>query len=560
MADISFETGQPRQREFGVPPNLFDADVPGDYQTGAMALGINRLNQQKAKEDAVTAEVLAHTEASTQVDLSKVWDSDFNFGTVIRPRENTLLAYKKILNEGNGANNIQFSQFNYSMFDGVIVEKCGVDASGRSTHAAFNPDNKNYEDYAPLRRNIAILRNYLAVQMFHDGRYVGGENSKEGKEDAANLRKLQEMAEKLGSALAGEEKLNLIQRFGRSLKKLFKHEDLGAPITSAFLNDANIPDKGIAIMYEYLLKEQRKESWTDKLPWVKSSPRQWNLFPREQTAFSNNYMQLYSRSTRMEGIANAFETTMKELKSVDTLSNEDKTTSVDHARNILKNLRILMGYDISDRQITDTPMGDTENEKILKETIDPQQAEAQMMLAMAKTYKNSLANILNAYRNSPEDIKLILGSRELQEAGDAFEQISYRMKAETAGMLKEEKEYGCAKDMLARMDQTPIVYRPTSAVPLKVLLTKIEAGLNQAANYEKIIAGKSQSRQQEQSRPLSKQEAIQQAVSQGNATLASSHVTGINNADLLASAQRANEFQQKKPEPNPAAPILTLSK
>jgi len=335
------------EHEFGVPSVNLDLtyEPQGYYDNAEFPAGsIYILQRQRLEEEEKTTNARAiDEEAAEQRSLRTAWMRDFSFGPVMRPQQNTLRGYKFLLRENDGANGLQFSPKTYPVFDNVIVHECGVDKTGKSICPAFNPNHPHYEDFAPLRRNIAILRNYLLVTLFPEGDFLAHDNSPAGREDLQNHRQIQLMAMVLGKGLAGETSKNILPvRFIRSLWRLITGQDLSEPNLSPLMNAANIPDKGIAVMYNYLFERHSKPTFWESLPFVQS-PRDWKLLPREETPFSNTNLHMFSRSSMLEGVADKFDEITTQLSSVNTLSEADKCISVEHARTILEKLRILMG-------------------------------------------------------------------------------------------------------------------------------------------------------------------------------------------------------------------------
>jgi hypothetical protein len=507
--------------EFGVPDeniNFFAA--PGDRETAEIPLPeIRNFERQRLtaqeqlrleNEDAFNAAELKAVEA----ELRKI----SGIGVVVKPAENTLQDYKYILREGKGARDIIFSPFDYKYFDGIIVEMCGVDKNGRPQSAPFNPDKENeyYEDYAPLRRNIAILRNYLLVPMLADGRTTTQE-----------IAIISQMAEKLGDALSGgNPKLNFMQRWLNSAKKLVSGQDMKSPDTAAFLEAANIPDKGIAVMYDYLLGLQHKPNWRDLLPFNKKiTPKSWNLQPRGQTAFSEENIQLYGRGSSLLRIAVTFDKIV--TKPVDSLSNEDKKVSIDHARDILEKLKVFFGS--RDDEVTLSPMA------------DPKRYESILLLRAALAYKGALSDALKAKPGMD-----IFGISELQFAKNALQEISYRMKIEAVNALMQEGNTEQARAMIRHLQSIPLVNKSLASLPINNLIAKLEIGFNKIEEIAGPNLGKARGLGVS---PASIKDSISSAVTTGAQTLSNASIRqATNNVSVLEQARQANERQGQNPE------------
>jgi len=485
------------------------------------------LDRQKFFEAAADARERAMNEARSGLAAAAASDKDFTFGAVIKPKpdpvtgKTNLSRWKMVLREADGANNLEFSPYDYTIFDARIMQKCGADkASGEAQSAIFNENHPDYENYSTLRRNLALLRNYLLVTM-----------PPTGKNGHANLAKIGQMADKIGEALTVGTKQNIFQRFLRSLKNLFTGKNISEQAVGAFLATAAVPDKGIAVMYDHLFALQNgSPSLFEFVPAVKAnSPRAWNLSPREQTPFSNEDMGLYSRSTAMTGISNAFDGIVADLNSVDTLTRETKKISVDHAEVILRKLRMIIGNP-----------GEEAN---LSPYTDSRQAEARMMLSVALAYKETMNELL-------EDNPNLIHKQEFIQAADALGKIAYRIKAETAVMLAEEGEPTAAAAMVERMSATPERYKNTSGATIQELLKTLAVGLHEAGTLEKELRARGIHR----APALHPQAAAIHAIKNSSDMISSGQVDQVSHAGLIDAAQKMNRQAQ-----SPDAPLITPS-
>jgi hypothetical protein len=507
----SYHSRQPR--EFGVPSeNLEPRYEPmGFLQTGLYpATSINILQQQQQAEAAEAAKKHATDEARALVAINAEWDRDTPYGSIVKPKHDTLRGYKYILKQGGGVRDVQFSPRDYGIFDGIIAKQGGIDADSRKyLSPAFNRDHPHYEDYAPLRRNIAILRNYLLVTMLPNG-----------KGDGRNYAVIQQMASKLGTALAGgEEKPSFIQRWFHSVQRLLGGQDMSTPEANAFRKAANVPDQGIATMYNYLFERRNTpvSFFPNPVKYLMSKP--WELIPIEQTPFSESNMLMYSRATSMEGIANAFENVVTQLQSVETLSENDKKISVDEARNILEKLRITLG--------------NAQEESNVDVIEDSKQKEAEMMLRAAMAFKDAAAGLAKIDAN-------LLKEPMIMDAMDALVQMDYCIKMEAMEAENDEGRTDAAKTMAARIATTP--KRPNTQ-PIGTLVNKLKTGLNEVARLSQNSSARTagvQIRAAQTARQ--KQTPAQQAVHTGSTMFsAGTKVKQVSNPSFVTIAQKANE-------------------
>jgi len=422
----------------------FDADIDQDKQRAAA---------QEAVREAATEDALRQQHIE--------WEKSFTFGAVKKPLRETLSGYKHALKYGVSNNeDIQFAPDIYGIFDGIIVGKSAEDSSGQSLSPAFNPNHPHYEDYAPLRRNIAILRNYLLVRMFPDAEFKPHEKSPAGAEDARNYMKVQQMAEKLGKALAGH-RPGLFRRFLISSKRLALGEDLSNPYSNDFLEAANIPDRGIEVMYKHLFDIQSRPALWDAIPFMQT-PRTWGLLPLAQTPFSMQNMLLFSRASRIQGIAAEFDRIVLELRSVDDLSPETKQISVEYAREILEKLKLLFG--------------NSKEENHLSFTSDPHEDESWMLLRAARAFKDTVADIAKI------DVNVLKDNDMLKETINVLEQINYRVKVEAMAAFTKEGRKGAAQNAANHIRKMPDSAKTTT--PLSELTQKLKTGLNEACKIK----------------------------------------------------------------------------
>ncbi len=529
--------------QFGVAPFEQDRGVDdafGRYQTSILPLPEDaNLQFQEAQERNEENAIL---QEARDRDAELAWSQkpDQLVGNVTKPKENTLGGYKSALRQGGGVNGIEFSPDTYGAFDAVIVQKCGIDEDGKSTHPAFNKDNPNYQSYAPLRRNLAILRNYLLVQYFPDGIYFPVGDKAASKEDEENLKKIQSIAEKLGKKLGAGTPKTLLGRWWQSIKRLFSGKSLAAPNTSVLLEASNGPDVGIATLYDTITKMQANDAGE----LFGANPSNWNLLPREQTPFSDEDMEHYKNSSRMNRVANAFEYTTRHFKSVDTLSQKDKDISVEHAREILEKLRIKLSNGMRE---FNAEVGDVRDER---------QEIAHDLLRATEAFRGETAAIA---RYNPE---LLRNNKALADAADVIGKIAYRVRADVVNMLREEGNIEAADKMAARLAKFPEKFKSREdQIPLNELIKMLDSGLSEAQQIVKR-SGIAVSYVREQNmppppQPPKKPDPKSQALSAVHGgkydSMTNAKTMAINNENLRDAAIQANNPPQIEPK-NPGDP------
>ena len=423
------------------------------------------------------------------------WDRDINkVGAVASPKENSLRGYKSVLRQGDGVRNVEFSPYDYASFDLIIMQQAGTDKTNLPMHPAFNETSTDYNKYAPLRRNLSILRNYLMVTKFPDGVY-----NSDDKEDVKSLRIIENIAENLGRALAGSDNDNsFLERWAKSFWKLITFQSLDSKKTNDFMKAANVPDIGIASMYNYLIESQNDKSIFDFVPFI-TTPRDWNLEPRDNTPFSEDNLHKFCNSCTMAKVVDSLGSVTNHLRSPNTLSARDKQVSVELARNILD--KLWHKLDGNDTQAF--------------ELKDQRQEIARMLLKVARAYRGSMSEIAKI---APE----YLQNSTLFTATNALDQITYLARGDLASMLGEEGKAQAEQEWLnyRKLAINPNLVSPI--LPLQQLVKYLENGLNEADRIEQAL--KVPVREVEQSEEMT-----------------SPSITGVNNPALLEAARRSNQ-------------------
>lgn len=503
-----------KQRDYlGMPSGLLGyQDVPfNSYPTTQLQIrnSVQDAIDLKFRNDAAE-EAFVQTQAqAVQAEEAAEFARRLSIGSVVKPRMETLGGYRAMLKLGGGDWDVRFAPENYGAFDDIIAKKGGTDEFGNPRSAAFNPNHEHYRDFAPLRRNIALLRNYLMCQMFPDGDFIPDSHTPEGSEDLKRYHQLNQMAERLGEALASNtgQPPSFMERWRNTMRHTLKGEPLATPYSNEFMEAANIPDKGALVMYNYLYGLQESPNFRDFNPLEQNTPSHWELKPRDETIFSDDNVRFFSRSARMLGNADAYEEfVMPQLRDVNNLSVEDRNTSVELAREILEKLRKLLA-------------SSTDEQHVSQQT-DPKEDESLKLLKIADSFREALALIHDAEPDAVQNNKV------LSNAVEALEQLGYRMKVEAYRALSEEYEHEAGREMLKTMARVPDRFKTEKST--ESLLEQVEAGLREADQLQRNsrIAAKMEQRaaQRDNNKPLNRvSRATTQALT--NAALARSRRT-----------------------------------
>lgn len=425
-------------------------DTPLQIQNELARDSYNR-NREEAANDAMYT---AQNEATQQVEAEE-FARKLTIGSVVKPQNSTLGAYKAMLYRSSMTTgqkddarwDVRFSTENYGAFDAIIAKNAGADS------AAFDPKNPHYREFSSLRRNIALVRNYLMCELFPDGEFIPDAHSPDGREDKSRYAMLNQMAEKLGEALKSDKP--------SAWKNLLKGNPLTTPDANDFMQAANIPDKGALVLYNYL--EGLHETPTFKDFYTKETALNWTLPPRGETPFSDDNVRTSSRSASMQGASDAYEQiVMRQLRAPENLSPEDSATSVKLAREILERLKKLIASP-TDRDY-------------IAQFADEKQDENTKLLKLAESYREVMAQIADA------DPSAIQNNRIFEKTHAAFEQLGYRMKVETYKALMADKEWAAAGGMLREMERTPDRYKTDAST--ESLLSQVGEGLSEASRIE----------------------------------------------------------------------------
>jgi hypothetical protein len=155
-----------------------------------------------------------------------------NVGRWLIPKKATLAGHLALIKDKK--RDIDFSPANYPGFDAIFTERYeGV--------GFFDPLHDRFPRYAPLRDNLATVRNYLMVQYFPD----------DSPNDQVRIQHLRQIAEYLAEGLTND----------RAFLGLIPNHNPFKPFID--VKRASAPDgEGARYLYEKILEMQRHSDWT----------------------------------------------------------------------------------------------------------------------------------------------------------------------------------------------------------------------------------------------------------------------------------------------------------
>lgn len=209
-------------------------------------------------------------------------------GRWLIPRKGTLLAHYKLVKEKE--RDIDFSPANYPGFDAIIAEKY----QGKGF---FDPLHDDFPRYAPLRDNLATVRNYLLQQYFPDN----------SPDDQMRMEHLRQISEYLAEGLNND----------RVFLGLVPVHNPFKPFIDVKL--ASAPDgEGARYLYQKILEMQRQSNWTRPFTALTSlyggaSYGKWDLPSLQDSAFArgeegDDAPEANEIGTRIAGLASAYDT------------------------------------------------------------------------------------------------------------------------------------------------------------------------------------------------------------------------------------------------------------
>lgn len=403
----------------------------------------NRHQIEEARLYRTRNEAIRRQQAKAQEELNRIqfWP---DVGRFVIPKENTFAAHLQLVKQGE-ALDVQFDPRTYLYFDAVI-------AAHAKRSDLFNPDHKDYAKNAPLRDNIAVIRNDIMGIYMEDGSFDPG--------DEKYLLPLVEMASDIGDALKNE------RRIGGIIQPRL---DTGI---------LNVEGEGASYLYEYLESRQTSTSWLGNL-WamikniLQQPMRQWELPPIALSAVSRDKLDIPAPEDDLcahctkEQLARRFHGMLKEniqkggrsKSAVDILTLMEKREAVEHGRTILDWLR---NIEFSD--------------KSLKEWMDtgtPMEKSAE---------RAAIQDIIHSYYEVLEGLVLeqpqMLNDPKIREAADTIAVLEHSLQL----MAKLEKPKSLADTMQISADitQQPERWDELSGQTVDRLMQTLKGGLEEA--------------------------------------------------------------------------------
>lgn len=217
-------------------------------------------------------------------------------------------------------------------------------------------------------------------------------------------------------------------------------------------------------------------------------------------------------------IADEFENLIRRFNSIDSLTQEVKDISVEHARDILRNLRIKAGE------------GDTDAEKL-----DIDESKREIAEALLKAARAAFAFMAGIVRNDKD----ILGDKEFsalfESTVNVFGKACYRVRLEVINILIKQGKPIQAEKMKQRLEvETPARLKTSEGqLPMPQLIGIIEDHLVQIERIQKKISA------HKKIPDLIKKDS--EILNIANNIGGAYRVKGINIEQLIGVAQQANE-------------------
>ncbi len=263
-----------------------------------------------------------------------------DIGRYVTPPSNTWESYSEAVRMGGLG-------FNPAMY--AFDKELALRSKNR---AIYDPSSRNYTDYEPLRHNLAVIRNYVL------NHFYGEELDSQEARDKQKLSHVVQIGGCLGDMLRRGTNPMLSNPFQPSVSP----------------KDANVEYDGAALMYNRLLKAQRKNTLLAPVDYVvhlvkpKYYDRRWKLPPIELTPFGRLNMyapppanhfstadaiaeqaalaqaSLINQDMRaaleLDAIGTGLVTNAVAYNSVDTLAHNIKIEAIEIARDILDKLKL----------------------------------------------------------------------------------------------------------------------------------------------------------------------------------------------------------------------------
>lgn len=241
-------------------------------------------------------------------------------------------------------NDISFNPRQYKLFDWEIADFLQDD---RRHQAIDNPKNQYYEAYAPLRQNIAVVRNAIYTHYFPDGEYNPSDPS-----DVAKRAKIHQMARKIGHELKWQSRMQWLYNMGtfNFSEKDFCIKRFGQYGQEHF---------GAQKIYQMLYNKQESLSW-NPIHWLmgRANRHDWGLPHPEESPFCQQDMReaiyndnrneemgiedcgptLCNTALDTEGIAAKLKTGIT-TENIQAMDYDQREESIELGREILRKLR-----------------------------------------------------------------------------------------------------------------------------------------------------------------------------------------------------------------------------
>ena len=371
-------------------------------------------------------------------------------GKFVAPKYDILEAHLQLVKHPEY--DLAFSTKNYPNFDALVAEKAEIPALSNKSH----PDYARYEG---MRRNIAVVRNFVLDQFFPDGKFDAE------TDDERKLELVPEVAEELGLAL---------QRGKWWMKRPY--------MVYLDHDKANIEGSGAAEMYNALLGVQRRFTIFNLRSLLPGHDnKEWELPPVVDTPFSpanmlatlpegasltakdgdepNEIQRGLQSANGLLSAAIDLERCATRLKTVQSLEKPVLDESVELGREILRKLKIQI-----------SPGGQTEGVDIA----EARNEQARLMAKATDIYTDYLAAACVA---KPE----ICNDPIILQANEAAGKLAYIVKAATVNALSETGDNYTAARLQKDISTMPANWKDVSNDTVEGLVDKIDKAYEYSA-------------------------------------------------------------------------------
>ena len=255
-------------------------------------------------------------------------------GRVVQLDPSDYIGFRYVATTTTSDNGTPFDPNTYD-FDRIIWQESHIDGLGNRKNVG------NWEPYAAMRMNIAIIRNVIYNQYFPDGQY-----NPEDPADKEKVLKLKEIAHFLGKGICQ----------GAFIQGLAGADGKGlAEATAMPVDEANRADYGAKKMYQFLLERQATHFGLPVNGLFATPAYDWELCPIVETALSDAAQQSFfdvttdlhdvmerlhdHLSEQAESIKNTAVRAANALTKPEDLARETKVIAIEEARKILDNFR-----------------------------------------------------------------------------------------------------------------------------------------------------------------------------------------------------------------------------